>query len=283
MLTGMEPFEPFLTHWELRPDGATLASLNGRLLPVWRGGTPLMLRVATATEEEQGAATLAWWDGDGAARVLARDGTALLMERAPGSHSLARMAREGQDEEATRVLCAVAVRLHAPRPNPPPGLVPLPELFRDLEPTARAHAAKPHGDLLLRAHATAQALLAEPQEPVVLHGDLHHGNVLDFGPGRGWLAIDPKGVWGERGFDHANIFTNPDLDHPDPPVATVPAIFQRRLELVAEAAHLERRRLLEWVLAWCGLSAAWFLGDGDEGSACLDLAVAALAAADLDR
>jgi aminoglycoside/hydroxyurea antibiotic resistance kinase len=42
----------------------------------------------------------------------------------------------------------------------------------------------------------------------VLHGDLHHGNVLDFGL-RGWLAIDPKGLLGERGFDFANIFTNP--------------------------------------------------------------------------
>jgi streptomycin 6-kinase len=51
-------------------------------------------------------------------------------------------------------------------------------------------------------------LLAEPREVGVLHGDLHHGNVLDFGV-RGWLAIDPKGLLGERGFDFANIFTNP--------------------------------------------------------------------------
>lgn len=33
---------------------------------------------------------------------------------------------------------------------------------------------------------------------VTLHGDLHHGNVLDFGAS-GWLAIDPKGLKGERG------------------------------------------------------------------------------------
>lgn len=43
----------------------------------------------------------------------------------------------------------------------------------------------------------------------VLHGDLHHGNVLDFGP-LGWLAIDPKGLHGESGFDYANILSNPD-------------------------------------------------------------------------
>jgi streptomycin 6-kinase len=43
-----------------------------------------------------------------------------------------------------------------------------------------------------------------------LHGDLHHENVLDFGERR-WLAIDPHGLHGERFFDFANIFTNPDL------------------------------------------------------------------------
>jgi streptomycin 6-kinase len=28
---------------------------------------------------------------------------------------------------------------------------------------------------------------------------------------RGWLAIDPKGLCGERGFDFVNIFCNPDF------------------------------------------------------------------------
>jgi streptomycin 6-kinase len=125
-----------------------------------------------------------------------------------------------------------------------------------------------------------RALLAEPREVGVLHGDLHHGNVLDFGV-RGWLAIDPKGLQGERGFDFANIFTNPDLADPTRPVATEPGRFARRLEVVVEAAKLKRERLLRWILAWTGLSAAWFLSGGD--SAAIDLRVAELAAAELDR
>jgi streptomycin 6-kinase len=40
-------------------------------------------------------------------------------------------------------------------------------------------------------------LLTTQREKVVLHGDMHHGNVLNFGS-RGWLAIDPKGLIGER-------------------------------------------------------------------------------------
>jgi len=98
---------------------------------------------------------------------------------------------------------------------------------------------------------------------------------------RGWLVFDPKRLMGERGFDFANIFTNPDLADPTRPVATAANRFSRRLELVAESARIERKRLLHWILAWTGLSAAWFLSDGD--SAAIDLRVAELAAAELDR
>jgi streptomycin 6-kinase len=44
---------------------------------------------------------------------------------------------------------------------------------------------------------------------------------------------------------------------------------------------LSESGLLRWILAWAGLSAAWFLSDGD--SAAIDLRVAELAAAELDR
>jgi hypothetical protein len=46
---------------------------------------------------------------------------------------------------------------------------------------------------MLRVSATAASnLLKTQREIVVLHGDMHHGNVLHFGS-RGWLAIDPRG------------------------------------------------------------------------------------------
>jgi streptomycin 6-kinase len=133
-------------------------------------------------------------------------------------------------------------------------------------------AAK-HGGILAQAAATARALLDQPREIGVLHGDLHHDNVLDFRE-RGWLAIDPKRLLGERCFDFANIFRNPDLA-----IAKAPGRLARQATIIAEAARLERTRLLRWILAYAGLSAAWILGDGDD--AALDLTVAELAAAEL--
>ncbi|WP_328807341.1 aminoglycoside phosphotransferase family protein [Paraburkholderia elongata] len=43
----------------------------------------------------------------------------------------------------------------------------------------------------------------------------------------------------------------------------VPGRFERRVERVAQIAGLDRRRLLQWILAWSGLSSAWILETGE--------------------
>ena len=116
-------------------------------------------------------------------------------------------------------------------------------------------------------------LLAMPCEVVPLHGDIHHGNVLDGGR-RGWLAIDPKGLSGERTFDFVNILRNPDAA-----TALSAGRFGHHVDLLADTAALDRRRLLNWTLAFAGLSAAWHLADREPAD--LDFAVAGLAAAAL--
>lgn len=269
-------FDSYLERWELDCDGDPIVTQTARLLPVLRRGEAAMLKLSLAENAHLAGEVMEWWDGDGAARVLARKEHALLMERATDQASLGDMARTGQDDEACRILCRAAARLHAPRDKTLPAVTPLAQLFRELTP-----AAALHGGILSRCAATAAALLHDPREIVVLHGDLHHDNVLHFCE-RGWLAIDPNPVVGERGFDFANIFTNPDLADPTRPVATEPGRFARRLDIVAEAAQLDRLRLLSWILAWSGLSAVWFLADRDP-LADIDLAIAHLAAAEIDR
>lgn len=244
-------FVEYVARWGLTPDGDPIVTRNSRLLPVaWRGGSA-MLKVALDAEEKAGNVLMAWWGGEGAARVLANEGDAILLERAEGNASLADFVHRGRDDEASRIICAVVAKLHAPRTKPMPNLFPLAQWFEELEPAAAAQG----GTLALSAGA-ARDLLTSQREVAVLHGDIHHGNILDFGE-RGWLAIDPKGLVGDRGFDYANLFCNPDHA-----TATAPGRLARRIEVVADAAGLERQRLLRWILAWAGLSAAWHLADG---------------------
>ena len=116
------------------PDGDPVTTHSSRLLPVRQGAVPAMLKVATESEEKYAGLLMTWWGGEGAARVLAYDGEALLLERAERKTSLSDMARTGRDEEATRIICEVAARLHARKGEPLSHLIPLAEWFRDLEP-----------------------------------------------------------------------------------------------------------------------------------------------------
>lgn len=122
-------FDQYLKRWKLSIDGDAFVSLNGHLIPVRQRGMPAMLKVSQGPEEQAGNTLMAWWGGKGAAPVLACDGEALLMERAVGSGSLTQMVRCGQDDEVSRILCAVVDRLHAPRAKPIPALIPLEQRF----------------------------------------------------------------------------------------------------------------------------------------------------------
>ncbi|GAB1406325.1 aminoglycoside phosphotransferase family protein [Thermomonas brevis] len=264
-------FERCLERWRLRIDGTPLRTDAAELLPVLTTtGAPAMLKHTTAPEELAGFGLLEWWDGDGAARVLAREGNVLLMERATGHADLLRWAMQDPqaDAAASAVLCDVLARLHAARATPAPPLQPLAGWFEALGAEAAVR-----GGMFARCAIIANALLADPDsdDVVPLHGDCHHRNVLDFGA-RGWLAIDPKDRVGDRGFDYAQLLCNPDLPH-----AAGSARFAAQLAQVSARAGLQPVRLARWTAARAALSAVWFLEDGCEREADHDLAIAGTA------
>ena len=220
---------PYMQRWQLQPDGPAFETHSSLLMPVRYQGGAAMLKIAREQEEKFGGLLMCWWQGEGAARVLAWHDDGILLERAQGGLSLPQMVRDGDDRQATAILCQVIARLHAPRAQPLPELIPLDQWFNSLWPAAQAHGG------MLRLSATVAAeLLTSPRELSVLHGDIHHDNVLDFGE-RGWLVIDPKRLYGERAFDYANIFCNPNYG-----IATDPDIFLRRVEQVCQLAQIGR-------------------------------------------
>lgn len=266
MQTGAVTFEPYLSRWKLEADGEAIETPGSDLLPVRSSETAAMLKVARVEEERRGNDLMVWWAGRGAAQVYEHDGAALLMERLEATPSLSEMVRAGQDDEATHILCRAAAEL--PRSQPWPELPTLRRWFQGLE-----RAAPGAGGILTFALDTARDLLDAPRDVGVLHGDIHHANLM-HSPERGWVFIDPKGLIGERAFDYANILCNPDLD-----TATAPGRLERQARIIAKTANLEYPRLLRWALAYAGLSAAWHLEDGQDELAQKTLDVARIAAA----
>jgi streptomycin 6-kinase len=253
---GMDVLLGVKQEWELVSDGEISVIGNSLLQPVISAGRKAIVKVPLNKEGRSGFRLLECWNGHAAVNVYRYDARALLMERATGNRSLTGMVLSGEEEAANRIVCAVVEQLHA---NPCPNvsdLVPLHEWFRSLETAARRE-----GGSFARGYAVATGLLEDaamdtPDRLVALHGDIHYGNILDGGS-RGWLAIDPKGAVGERGFDYANIFCNPDLT-----VAGSPERLSSQVRLVAGLAGIPVQRMLRWIIAWAALMAAWMLEDG---------------------
>jgi len=248
-----EPLDHYLRAWGLEPAGQLAETPTSWLLPVRHVEAPAMLKLLKPTSDEHAsAALLRYFAGIGAVRLLAADENAVLMERADSDPSLTAIACGGNDEAAAAILADCVAQLHAPRTDAPPtGLTSLHRWFDALFP----HATRT--PLLARCAAVARRLLATECETTVLHGDLHHDNVLPSP--RGWLAIDPKGLIGERTYEVANLLCNPqphgDIVHRADRMLRVATLYAERL-------NLDRQRVLGFGLAHAGLSAAWSLEDG---------------------
>jgi streptomycin 6-kinase len=245
-----------IAKWGLVPDGPEIQTPSSWLMPVRQAAAAAMLKVHKAQSDERASADyLRYVDGDGAVRVMMADYEALLMERAVGSRSLLDMAVGGEDVEAAEILAGTVAKLHAPRAGPAPRtLVPLEQQFASLFERVSEHP------LLGRSAAIARVLLGAPRDVIALHGDLHHSNVLDGGA-RGWIAVDPKGLIGERTYDVANLLGNP---WPHGEIVHSTERMRRMAELYANRLSIDGQRVLAFALAHAGLAASWRLDDGSD-------------------
>jgi streptomycin 6-kinase len=214
-------------------------------------GGAAVLKICPADEPELATeiAALRLYDGWGAVRLLAAEQAAgaLLLERAVPGTALP----DGPGAEA--VVARVMARLHRPpaAPHPFPTVA---DWGRRAFAGHRARYGGP-GPMPPRLFAQAEATLAErPAEPRLLHGDLHHANVL-AAKREPWLAIDPKGVVGEPAFDTYAFLHNPVG------VAIGPEAQRRRADALADALGLAPAHVRRWAAAGIVLSAVWTLED----------------------
>ncbi|MCS6826928.1 MAG: aminoglycoside phosphotransferase family protein [Caldilinea sp.] len=205
---------------------------------------------------------LTFFAGRGCVRLFDADAVcgALLLERLRPGHGL-RTLVEKADDLATAVIAEVMEALWHPAPSEHTMLT-IEAWARELETLRPAFDGgcgpfPPH--LVEAAEHLFPELLASSGPAVVLHGDLHHENILATGEG-GWLAIDPKGVIGEREFEAYAMLRNPlgwPLAQPNPA-----RVLKRRIDRLAERLGLDRERMRLWAVAQCVLSAWWDYGEG---------------------
>lgn len=226
---------------------------------VSHNGAPAILKVLTELGkkiESNGASALRCFDGTGSVRLLNGNSDGLLLEYIDGP-KLSTLVKNNQDGQATKIICEVLDRLHSYSDSIPKEIPDLKKQFHSLFIRARNEE---DNSIFYKAAKIGEELISTETEKRLLHGDIHHTNILKSTQ-RGWLAIDPQPLCGERTYDLANSFFNPD--DMSELVET-----KERVEMLAEvyADHLQvdKKRILKFAFAHGGLSMSWQLDDGED-------------------
>ena len=225
-------------------------------------GTPYILKMSPPGGEfSRELAALRLYDGDGIAKLIRADeqGGAMLLERLQPGVSF---WRTDDDELATRTCAELLLQLWRPVEDM--------TSLRDLTSWTRALPAyleqNPNGGALpqnfaRKANDLLTELLQEQTDPVLLHADLHHGNILSA-TRQPYLAIDPKGIVGARAFDVTAFLRNPyDLTKR----ADFKRVLETRLSIFSEMLGLSKEELARWGYMFCALSSCWSVEDGQDG------------------
>jgi len=222
-----------------------------------RDDLPVVLKVIKQPGDEwRSGSILDAFDGNGVVRVYEQAPGAMLIERLQPGHSLADMSLNGSDEDATDILAGVMRQMSAREfPEACPTVQDWGKSFERYIATADDSIPR---SLVEAGHRVYSDLCASQRAPGLLHGDLHHYNVL-YDSKRGWLAIDPKGVIGEIEYEIGAVLRNP-IERPE--LFVSPSIIERRLQQFTRKLNLDSSRALQWGFAQAVLSAIWGIEDG---------------------
>lgn len=196
--------------WDLS-DGVMSSnmSLNYIEFTTTADGTTVALKIGVPhselfTEME----TLRLYDGSRSARLMDADralGAILMQHLKPGT--ILRQLKDNRQE--TEIAASIISELAVPVPSThqlPSFSGWVERAFRLTRTTWDLEERMPR-DLLDRAEQAFTEILQSSNGDVILHGDLHHENILLDEQG-GWTAIDPKGVTGPHCLETGRYLLN---------------------------------------------------------------------------
>lgn len=218
-----------------------------------RDGLRVVLKVArTKGEEWRSGEFLAAFNGRGMIKALERAEGAVLLERLTPGQDLTTLSLNGRDDEATQIIAGIIERMCAVSPTLT-STIAAETLAPDFERFRHSCDALMPAGMVECAELVCRELCASQSTRRLLHGDLHHANVL-FDSRQGWVAIDPWGIMAELEFEVGAALRNPISA---PHLLADGATLVRRLDIYTERLKFNRDRALRWAFAATVLAALW--------------------------
>lgn len=221
------------------------------VLSGWQESRPVVLKLGLDVEHETSA--LKAFEEFGGVRLLAQASGALLLERVMPGQSM-KSYFPNDEARGVSAVCEIIKKLHqapVPKGNSFPRLSDwLKILDKDYVQLEQEYMNK--------ARILRDKLLSISSGDVLLHGDLHHNNILQSS--EGWVVIDPKGVIGDAVYDLAVFIRNPIPELLEQSDAIV--IIEERIKSFARLLNLDERRIRDWCFVQGVLSIIWAIEDG---------------------
>lgn len=212
--------------------------------------SPAILKIfKDHSDEAKSSHILSCYSGNGAVRLLDSTDSAVLLEKLSPGTTLEKLAKK-DDPNATQIFAEVLKNLHS---TPQPANInEINLLVKDFDNYLASKNKKFSEARILEAKKIFLELCRSQKKMVLLHGDLHHYNILKDNK-HGWVAIDPKGYIGESECEVAAFLRNP-VEIPNLFISK--QIILNRINILEENLGLDRERMLNWsyvlvILAIC--------------------------------
>jgi streptomycin 6-kinase len=224
------------------------------ILSGWKEELPIVLKLGLDVESlnREADALRALRGYGGVNLIIAQDGILMLQRAVPGN--TLKSTFPNSEGHAIQIVCGLIKRLHQ-APIMKNNFLHIRDWLEVLD-----NKLDLPNKYLQQARYLKDQLLKTSNKEVLLHGDLHHDNIISNGDE--WLVIDPKAVIGEPAFEVAAFIRNP-----------IPELLERddcfeiiktRINYFAELLNLDAQRINDWSFVQACLGWAWELEDGGD-------------------
>lgn len=194
-------------------------------------------------------------NGNGVVKLFEYNERALLMEYLPGDN-LYQFSKIGDENKASEIFCSIIKKIHTvDKINHRDRLIQYTELFEIFD---RVSLPVELQDYFSKARELSRKLVSTQNKEVLLHGDLHHENVISRLNGE-FVCIDSKGLIGDPSYELATTLKNP-WDYPE--ISQDINLFKSRAKYFSRELNLPIDRIIGFSFVHLCLSVAWAIEDG---------------------
>lgn len=245
--------ELYLANWKLSNPVKIDSTKMSAIYKVNHEGETKVLKLFTDFGKKHEAFSwigLKHFGGEGAVKLHLYDEGAVLIDFLDGA-KLKSTVRIDTDRAVASTICKILKKLHHSPLKPNENLWDLKRQFESLYKRAELNGQP---EYIYKAKSLIDKLIDSEIDKRVLHGDVHHSNILFCSKVKDWKLIDPQPLFAERTYDLANTFYNPD-DNPDLVEST------HRIEYLTDIYSrelvIDRQRILDFAFCHGALSVCW--------------------------